>query len=227
MKKRESNNPPSDPAATKGPGDEGTPPAKIAVASAEDVARFAAADQAADAAPPDPDAKEDLDQVRAQRDEFHDKYLRAQAECANISRRLSQDNAESLKRAGMALARALLPCLDNFHRTLDNLDASKKDDPIIEGVDLIAAEFEKVLRDHGVAPIEAIGRPFDPALHQAMMQDHESDAPAGTVTRELEPGYMMHGRVLRHSKVVVSAAPAADADDEEENGGSGDEASAA
>jgi len=224
VKKRETNDAPSAPEATTGPGDEGPPPAKIAVASAEDVARFAAA---ADAAPPDADAEENFDQVRARRDEFHDKYLRAQAECVNISRRLSQEHAESLKLAGMALARALLPCLDNFRRTLDNLDASAKDDPIVEGVGLIAAEFEKVLTDHGVAPIEAIGKPFDPALHQAMMQDHESDAPAGTVTRELEPGYMMHGRVLRHSKVVVSAAPAADGDEEADDDGSGEESSAA
>lgn len=226
MKERESNETPSEPPATKGPGDEGPPPAASASASAEDVARFAA-DEGGDAAPPDADAKEDLDQVRAQRDEFRDKYLRAQAECVNISRRLSQDHAESLKLAGMSLARALLPCLDNFHRTLDNLDARKKDDPIVDGVGLIAAEFEKVLKDHGVAPIDAIGKPFDPALHQAIMQDHESDAPAGTVTHELEPGYMMQGRVLRHSKVVVSAAPADDSDDEAENGGSGEESSAA
>jgi molecular chaperone GrpE len=225
VKRRESDDPPSEPRATTGPGDEGPPPAKIAVASAADVARFAAAaDDGGDAAPPEANAEDSLDQVRARRDEFQDKYLRAQAECVNISRRLSQDHAESLKLAGMALARALLPCLDNFHRTLDNLDARKKDDPIVDGVGLIAAEFEKVLKDHGVAPIEAIGKPFDPALHQAMMQDHESDAPPGTVTRELEPGYMMHGRVLRHSKVVVSAA---DGDDEAEDGDSGEETSAA
>lgn len=181
---------------------------KIAVASDDEVAQYG---RASDATPSPEEAGADRAdetvRLRAECDEYRDKYLRAQAECANVSKRLTQQHAQSLKLAGMSLARALLPCLDNFHRTLDNIDADKAEDPIIAGVKLVAAEMEKVLQEHGVSPIVALGRPFDPALHQAMMQDVESDAPPETVTAELERGYMMHDRVLRPSKVVVSAKP--------------------
>lgn len=152
-----------------------------------------------------PQDEDDLSGLRRERDEYKDKYLRAQAECANTSRRLHQQHAKSLKLAGMGLARALLPVVDNFHRTLDSLSAKESDDPILEGIRLIAADLDKTLRDHGVVPIEATGSPFNPALHEALMQDFETDAPVGTVTQELERGYMMSDYVLRPAKVAVAA----------------------
>lgn len=152
------------------------------------------------AAPVDP-----LSAACAERDEFRDKYLRAQAECANIARRLSQQHGESLKLAGIDLVRGLLPVIDNLHRTLDNLDAAKSDDPVVVGVKLILDDFEKTLRQHHVETIHAVGEPFDPAMHEALMQDFESQAAPGTVTAELMRGYKMHDRVVRPAKVAVAA----------------------
>ena len=201
---------------------------KIVTASDEEVARFAGPSPRPEndkGQEPGPRDEDESTRLCRERDEFKDKYLRAQAECANTSRRLHQQHAKSLKLAGMGLARALLPVVDNFHRTLDSLGASESDDPILEGVRLIAEEFDKTLRDHGVVPIEATGHVFDPVLHEALMQDFETDAPAGTVSQELERGYKMNDHVLRPAKVAVAARkPEADSDSESDSESSRPEA---
>ena len=160
-----------------------------------------------------------LAEAERQRDEYKDKMLRAQAESANSSKRLNQQHAEALKLAGMGLARGLLPVLDNFERTQANLKTAHADDPVIAGVRLIAEQLGKALKDHGVEPIEAIGRPFDPTLHEALLHDRNSTEAPGKVTQEFERGYKMHDRVLRHAKVAVAAEPM-----EEESGKGADAA---
>ncbi len=151
---------------------------------------------------------ETLDALRTERDQLKDKLLRAQAECANISKRLHQQHGEALKLAGMGLARELLPIVDNFERSLEGMTAEHEKDSVIAGIKLIADQLVKVLRDHGVEPIEAVGKPFDPTYHEALMSDPASDLPPGTVTSELQRGYTMHGRVLRPARVTVAAEPA-------------------
>ncbi len=210
---------------------------KIAVASEEETAEYApdtaaagspsAEDEARSATPEvaePPTPARRIEQLEAERAELKDKLLRAQAECANISKRLSQQHAASLKIAGMTLARALLPVMDSFERTLGVLDEARDsaggpDDPVAQGVRLIAEEFRKTLGDQGIVPFEAAGEAFDPTRHEAMMQDTSADAPAGTVTNVFQPGYMMHDRVLRPAKVAVAAAAeddGADVDSSEE-----------
>ncbi len=202
---------------------------KITIATEEEVARYASgADEAADSVaggeggePVTPAAAADaaVDRVEAapslqtQLEAYQDKLLRAQAECANISKRLHQQHAASLKLAGMDLARALLPVVDSFERTLSNLSESSHDDPVVAGVKLVSDQLMKVLADYGVKVIEAVGKPFDPALHEAMMQDRETDAAVGMVTQELQRGYMMNERVLRPARVAVAGG------DEESEGG--------
>lgn len=181
---------------------------KIAVASEQDVAEYAGK---VDGGAPTSDSPPPADTVAAlerQRDEFKDRMLRAQAECANISKRLQQQHAESLKLAGMGLVRAILPALDNFDRTLANLKEAHAEDPVIAGVKMIADQLAKALKDYGVEPIAAVGRPFDPTLHEALLHDRQSNQAAGIVTQEFERGYMLHDRVVRHAKVAVAAEPA-------------------
>lgn len=151
------------------------------------------------------EGRDELEVIRRERDEFKDKYLRSQAECANIARRLNQQFAEEKRIASMSLARDLLPVLDNFDRTIASLGAAPADDPIVQGVKLIADQLTKTLQQNGIAAIESAGKPFDPELHQALMQDFETRVAPGTVTRELERGYMIHDRVLRPAKVIVAA----------------------
>ncbi len=158
-----------------------------------------------------PDAR--IAAMEAELASLKDQLLRARAECANIARRAAEQQVEAVKLAGMGLARSLLPVMDSLDRMLSSLPRGANSDPFAEGVRLIAEELRKVLRDHGIVPIHAVGRKFDPTSHEAMLQDRDSNAPPGTVTRELQRGYMMHDRVLRPAKVAVSAAS------EEKDGG--------
>ena len=80
--------------------------------------------------------------------------------------------------------------------------------PLVQGVAMVQAQLLDVLRRHGITRIEAQGQPFDPNLHQAVMQQPSKEHPPGTVLQVLEQGYMIHDRVLRPARVVVSTAPA-------------------
>jgi len=173
-------------------------------------------DSSGDGAKPEsPDSGgNELESIRAECDDLRDKLLRAQAECANISKRLTQQHQQSLKTAGLHLVRTLLPVLDNLDRTVEAVADHDAEDPLVVGVKLVRQEFVKALRDAGVAPIDAVGRPFDPTMHEAMMQDFDAEAVPGTVTQELQRGYCMHDRVLRPAKVAVAAGSTDEARDE-------------
>jgi molecular chaperone GrpE len=193
---------------------------RIEIATREDVSRYAPG-QATEGPPsetgessatqtrPTPDGEtgaqqETLDGLRGQVEEYKDKMLRAQAECANIAKRLTQQHAESLKLAGMDLARSLLSVVDNFERTLESLSRSATKEAVSQGVKLIADQLMKTLADHGIQPIDTIGKPFDPRRHEAVMEDRQADLPPGNVSQEFQRGYMMHDRVLRPAKVAVA-----------------------
>lgn len=176
---------------------------EVAGPSDEDVARNAG--DSADSELESASNGDTLESLRAERDELKDKFLRAQAECANISKRMHQQNVEAVKHAGMGLAREVLHVVDSFDRSLAGLQSVSADASLIDGVRLIADQLVKVLSDHGVRPIEAVGHAFDPMRHEALMSDYESDKPAGTVTAELQRGYTIHDRVLRPAKVMVAA----------------------
>jgi len=205
---------------------------KIAIPSEEEVARYASASDAgsrdAHSSEPQPAsgaAEPTVESLKAELESCKDRLLRSQAECANVAKRLSQQHAESWKYASTDLARSLLPVLDSLDRTIKSLDEQDAGGSVAEGVKLIAEQLGKALRDHGVQPIEAVGRPFDPARHEALMQDRQSDQPAGTVTAEMQRGYTIHDRVLRPARVAVAAGSAEDeqaSEAAEANGGIGD-----
>ncbi len=166
---------------------------KIELAGEADVAKYGATDIAPVVA------------LQRERDDLKDQLLRARAEQANIVKRLNQQNVDAMKYAHMGMARSILHVHDNLERTMTSLKDAKPDDPVVAGVKLIVEQLEKLLRDHGVTPIESVGQPFDPMLHEALMHDRQSMLPAGTVSQEFERGYKLHDRVLRHSKVAVAA----------------------
>lgn len=157
---------------------------------------------------------DELSQLTAECNDLRDKLMRAQAECANISKRLTQQHQQAMRTAGLELARALLPVLDNLERTVEAGAEATDAKAIADGVRLVRDEFAKVFKDFGVTPVDSIGQPFSPQQHEALFQDFESTAPAGTVTQELQRGFMMHDRVLRPAKVAVAADKPDDAVDE-------------
>lgn len=140
-------------------------------------------------------------------DDLRDQLLRARAEFANYQKRSRQQADSDRLYAVGSLAKDLLDPLDNLARAVDALRSSGVEG-ITAGLDMVQRQLLDVLAKHGVEPIEAVGAPFDPNFHDALLQQPTPDHPEGTVVSELSKGYKIRDRVLRPSKVAVSARPA-------------------
>jgi molecular chaperone GrpE len=168
------------------------------------------AERSADGEGPDGAASSPADEVarlKQERDDFREQALRARAEFANYQKRSKQQADTDRVYAAGSLAKDLLDPLDNLSRAIDALRASGAEG-ITAGLDMVQRQLHEVLAKHGVEPIEAMGAPFDPNLHDALLQQPTADHPEGTVVSELSKGYKIRDRVLRPSKVAVSARPA-------------------
>ncbi len=157
----------------------------------------------------------DLDALRARaeqaerdRDELRDLARQTRADFENYQKRVQRDIATERRYAHSPLAGELLPALDNLDRATAAAKQAGETGPLVQGVGMVQAQILDALRRHGITRIEAQGKPFDPNLHQAVMQQPSDSVPPGTVLQVLEPGYMINERVLRPARVVVSAAPA-------------------
>jgi molecular chaperone GrpE len=134
--------------------------------------------------------------------EEHERRLRAAADLENYKKR-AQRERDDVQRFGVEkLAKDLLPVIDNLDRALS---AAAADDPLASGVRLVRASFEQALARHGVKGFSALGKPFDPALHEALMQVPSEEAP-GTVVLEHARGFLLHERLLRPAMVGVAVA---------------------
>jgi molecular chaperone GrpE len=150
---------------------------------------------------------DEVARLKQERDDFREQALRARAEFANYQKRSKQQADTDRVYAAGSLAKDLLDPLDNLGRAIDALRASGAEG-ITAGLDMVQRQLLEVLAKHGVEPIEAMGTPFDPNLHDALLQQPTADHPEGTVVSELSKGYKIRDRVLRPSKVAVSARPA-------------------
>lgn len=139
--------------------------------------------------------------------EEHERLLRTAAEFENFKRRASKEKDDARKYAAESLLKDFLPVADNLERALDH--ASQHDPAaVVEGVRLVQKMFEAALSKHGVVGFSALGQPFDPGQHEALMQA-ESEAPPNTVIQEMARGYRLHERLVRPAAVVVSRPRAA------------------
>jgi molecular chaperone GrpE len=148
------------------------------------------------------------EQAERDRDELRDLAQRTRADFENYQKRAQRDRAEERRYAQGPLAADLLAALDNLDRATAAAAQAGETGPLVQGVAMVQAQILDVLRRHGVTRIEAQGQPFDPNRHQAVMQQRSDSVPPGTVLQVLQPGYMIHDRVLRPASVAVSAAPA-------------------
>jgi molecular chaperone GrpE len=151
-------------------------------------------------------ASESVAQVKQERDELKEQVLRARAEFANYQKRAKQQADSDRVYAVGSLARDLLDPLDNLERAIEALRASAAVG-VTAGLDMVQRQLMEILAKHGVEPIPALEQPFDPNLHDAVMQQPSREHPEGTVVSELSKGYTIRDRVLRPSKVAVSAKP--------------------
>src|SRR2546430_6479914 len=149
----------------------------------------------------------EVEELRRQRDETHDRLLRALADAENARRRAQREREEYVRYANESLLRDLIPVLDNLDRALEAARTTGDASAVVGGVELIQRELLKVLERAGVTRYSALGQPFDPTRHEAIARVVSLDAKPGTVVGETMPGYQLHNRVLRAALVSVAAAP--------------------
>ena len=112
-----------------------------------------------------------------------------------------------IKYANEKILKELLTVVDNLERAIEAAGSDRTDeDPLVKGIHLTLGEVLKILERHKVKPVKALGEPFDPTYHQAMMQEAVENQAPNTVVREMQKGYVIHDRLLRPSMVVVSKA---------------------
>lgn len=146
-----------------------------------------------------------LESAQQEAQEAHDRFLRVSADFENYKKRLTREMEDFRKYANESLIKLLLPVVDNLERALDSvIDNKPADDPIAAGVQLTLTEILKIFEKFHVKPIESLEKPFDPGFHQAVMQEEADNHPDLTVLKELQKGYLMHGKLIRPSMVVVS-----------------------
>jgi len=139
--------------------------------------------------------------------DWQDKFLRAKADYQNLQKRAAEEQRNAIRYANGDFARSLVQVLDDFERTIEAAEEAPEADSIMSGVKLVHEKLLKLLGDHHVEPIEALGQPFDPHLHEALMQEPCATLPPDSVIREIERGYKLYDRVLRPARVVISKAP--------------------
>jgi molecular chaperone GrpE len=140
-------------------------------------------------------------------EEFKDLAQRAQADFENYQKRYQRELALERKFAQAPLAKDLLPALDNLERAMEAAQKAAEQGPLVQGVSMVQSMLLDALRRHGVTRIEALGKPFDHDVHEAIMQVPSADKPPATVVMVMEQGYMIHDRVLRPARVAVSVKP--------------------
>ena len=171
----------------------------------EDIAPETIAEDEAATAEAAATANADLDAVTSERDRYLDQLQRTTAEYANYRRRTEQDRERQRLAANEQLLREFVPVLDDFQRGLASVPENDETTSMIAGLRLVEQKFLNTLRKHGVTSVEALGMPFDPAVHEAVDLD-----PAGgdTVVAVYQPGYKLGDGMLRPAMVKVGPAPA-------------------
>lgn len=153
----------------------------------------------------------EIEQLRAERDDMRDRFMRALAEAENARKRSDRDRREAEQYGGSKLARDMLPVFDNLRRALEAVPEDQKDTnkALLEGVELTLRELLNVFKKHGIEPIEPeVGDMFDPQTHQAMFEAPVPGTKAGEIIQVAATGFMLHDRLLRPAQVGVSSTPA-------------------
>jgi len=166
---------------------------------------------APDVIPKSPESAGDLAELHQtlteKTQEAEDNYVRLvrlAADMENLKKRQERERAELRQFANESLIKELLPVVDNLERALDHGRQLSAPEALLEGIERVYQGFLKALERFGVTPFVSVGQPFDPAFHNAMMQEEAPDVPDGSVIKELQKGYLMNQRLLRPAMVVVA-----------------------
>lgn len=162
---------------------------------------------------------------------YKDQFLRKVAEFDNYKKRMDAEYANFTKFANEIFIEKLLPVIDDFERSLKAIaeysesenNKTRENQNLFKGIELIYHKLLKILESHGVTRMEVLNKPFDPNFHDALMQVESKNHPHHTVIQEVEKGYMLHDKVIRHAKVIVSSLPEEKIKEQSEKSGEGNE----
>ncbi len=153
------------------------------------------------------DGPETLTEAQEAMAELNERIVRLTADFDNFRKRAQREKDEARQFANQGLLEKLLPVLDNFEMALT---AVKDADPSVrDGVQMILDQLLGVLKESGVEPVDAMGQPFDPNLHEALSQEETTEVEEGTVVQQVQRGYKLNDRLVRPARVVVAKAPGA------------------
>ena len=163
--------------------------------------------------------RKQVDQLTADKAQLQDRFLRLQADYANYQKRVARQISDSVEYERRSIMRSLLSSLDHFGMALAGAAGAggpQSADSLAKGVQIVLDHLLDALKKHGVERIESVGKPFDPAVHEAIMQRSEPDKPDGVVLEECQAAYLLNGQTLRAGRVIVNkVAPAAPAGGEQ------------
>ena len=177
---------------------------EIADIVAEDVSPADAQDKSSQLEADVETLRAELEAARTAVEEEHSNYLRAMADFTNFKRRRQEEFESHVQFANQELILKLLPIMDNFERALQAAQEKHSFDALAEGVSLTLRQLQESLEKEGVKPIEAVGREFDPMMHEAVMRVESDEHPDNTVVEEVEKGYTQNSRVIRPARVKVA-----------------------
>ncbi len=149
-------------------------------------------------------AQKELEKKDEQIAELTDRLKRSMAEFDNYRKRTEKEKSGMYQMGAKDVIEKVLPVLDNFERGFSQVQEDDKEDPFTEGMQKVYKQFQTVLTDLGVTPIEAKGKPFDPNFHNAVMHIEDESVGENVVVDELQKGYMYNDTVVRHSMVKVA-----------------------
>lgn len=148
--------------------------------------------------------KEKKDPREIQIEELNDQVRRTMAEFDNFRKRTEKEKSSMYEIGAKDIVEKMLPVVDNFERGLTAIPEEAKGTPFAEGMEMIYKQLLKVLEESGVKPIEAVGQPFDPNLHNAVMHVEDETLGENIISQELQRGYMYRDTVVRYSMVQVA-----------------------
>lgn len=147
---------------------------------------------------------EELKETAAQAEEMRDAAQRMKAEFDNFRKRTQQEKANWTYQALEPLLADMIGVVDDFERALDAARSVDDVNSVVQGVEMISGRLIRVLADHGLERVSAMGEVFDPERHEAVVRQESADAEPGTILDELQPGYQFKEKILRHPKVAVA-----------------------
>ena len=149
-----------------------------------------------------------LAEAEKQVEYYKDLLYRKAAEFENYKKRSENEAVSIMRFASESLIADLLPVIDDFERSIKAAKNSKDFESLYRGIELVQQKFLKVLEKRGVKAFETVGKEFNVEFHDALLQIPRDDVPSHTVLEEIDKGYMLNDKVIRHAKVIVSTEPA-------------------